>query len=127
MRGVAIGALESVLDRANQPEHAAEIKRASFLAALDGIRTGEMTYKGDAILPMIESEMSERLTKFQGMSKEEEGKLLSLSAEQRKIVADNDRKAKNEFLAAAPAVTHGTLKNSENYKSYMQMVQSSTK
>jgi hypothetical protein len=127
MRGVAIGALESVLDRANQPEHAAEIKRASFLAALDGIRTGEMTYKGDAILPMIEAEMSERLTKFQGMSKEEEGKLLSLSAEQRKIVADNDRKAKNEFLAAAPAVTHGTLKNSENYKSYMQMVQSSTK
>jgi len=86
-----------------------------------------MTYKGDAILPMIEAEMSERLTKFQGMSKEEEGKLLSLSAEQRKIVADNDRKAKNEFLAAAPAVTHGTLKNSENYKSYMQMVQSSTK
>jgi hypothetical protein len=40
MKGVAMGALNEVLERANQPEHAAEIKRASFLSALDGIRTG---------------------------------------------------------------------------------------
>jgi len=127
MRQVAIGALDSVLSKVDHPEHAAKIKRASFLAALDGIRTGAMTYNGDAVLPMIEKEMTDRLTRFKGMSKEEEGKLLSLSAEQRKIVAENDRKMKNEFLAAAPAVSHGTLKMTDAYKSYMQMVHSATK
>lgn len=81
MRQVAIGALESVMSKVDHPDHAATIKRASFMAALDGIRTGAMTYSGDAVLPMIEAEMSERLTKFQGMSKEEEGRMLSLSAE----------------------------------------------
>ena len=97
------------------------------MAALDGIRTGEMTYKGDAILPMIEEEMKTRLARFQGMSKAEEAAMLSLSGEQKKIVAENDRKMKNEFLAAAPQVSHGTIKSNDKYKQYMSMVQSATK
>jgi len=105
----------------------AEIKRASFLSALDGIRTGTMTYSQDLILPMIQKEMEERLAKFQGLSAEEEGKLLSLTAEQRQLVADNDRKMKNEFLMAAPAISHGTVKMSDKYKNYMNMVTSATK
>ena len=64
MKDVAMGALYEVLDRVNQPEHAAEIKRASFLSALDGIRTGQMTYSNDPILPMIESEMASRVGRF---------------------------------------------------------------
>lgn len=59
-----MGALNQVLERANQPEHAAEIKRASFLSALDGIRTGQMTYSHDALLPMIETEMAAGVAKF---------------------------------------------------------------
>lgn len=38
-----------------------------------------MTYKSDAVLPLIETEMKERLEKFSGLSVEEEGKLLSLT------------------------------------------------
>ena len=76
---------------------------------------------------MLEDEVKERLVRFNGMTKEEEGKLLSLSDEQRKIVGDNDKKMKNEFLAAAPHIAHGTVKNHDKYKSYMQMVQSSTR
>jgi hypothetical protein len=34
------------------------------LSALDGIRNGVMTYKGDKLLPMIEAEVAERLKKF---------------------------------------------------------------
>lgn len=80
-----------------------------------------MTYKNDIILPMIETEMKQRLEKFQGMSIEEEAALLSLSEEQKKIVAENDKKAKNEFLSAAPHITHGAVKMHEKYKSYVQM------
>jgi hypothetical protein len=110
-----MGALNEVLDRVNQPEHAENIKRASFLSALDGIRTGQMTYSNDPILPMIETEMATRVSKFQNMTKAEEGELLSLSDDQKKLVADNDRKLKNEYLAAAPHITHGTVKNNEKY------------
>lgn len=61
------------------------------------------------------------------MTKEEEGNLLSLSEDQRKLVADNDRKMKNEYLASAPAISHGTVKNNEKYHAYMTMVKAATK
>jgi hypothetical protein len=86
-----------------------------------------MSYEGDILLPMLEEEVKEKLVRFKGMTKEEEGKLLSLSEEQKKIVGDNDRKLKNEFLAAAPHIAHGAVKNNEKYRSYMQMVQSATR
>ena len=73
---------------------------------------------------MIQEEMQTRLAKYQGLSAEEEGKLLSLTAEQKGIVAENDKKMKNEFLAAAPQISHGTVKNSDKYKAYMSMVHS---
>lgn len=61
------------------------------------------------------------------MTKAEEGALLSLSVEQKKIVGDNDRKLKNEYLAAAPHITHGSVKLNEKYMQYMTMVQAATK
>ena len=72
MREIAEGSVNKVMDMVDDPEHSDRIKRASFMSALDGIRTGIMTYKDDAILPAIEEEMSARLIKFQGLSKEEE-------------------------------------------------------
>lgn len=76
---------------------------------------------------MIEEEMRNRAGKFLNMTKEEEGKMLSLSADQKKIVSENDRKLKNEYLAAAPHITHGSVKLHEKYKEYMSHVQSHTK
>ena len=127
MKEIAVGSVEKVLGQIDTPAFAADIKRASFLSALDGIRTGTMTYSQDLILPMIQKEMEERLAKYKGLSPEEEGKLLSLSTDQRQIVAENDKKMKNEFLAAAPPISHGTIKMSDKYKSYMNMVQTATK
>ena len=43
------------------------------------------------------------------------------------LVAENDRKMKNEYLAAAPHITHGTAKNNEKYQSYMAVVKAATK
>ena len=98
MKEIAQGSIDKVLTLVEDPAHSQNIKRASFLSALDGIRSGVMTYKEDLILPLIEKEMAERLQKFKGLSLEEETKLLALSSEQKKIVAENDKKMKIEFL-----------------------------
>lgn len=124
MREIAQGSLDTVMAQVNDPATAAEFKRASFEAALAGIREGQMTYANDLILPKIQEEMKTRLEKFQGLSAEEESKLLQLTEEQKKIVVENDRKMKHEFLAQAPAINHGTIKMHDKYKSYMSMVQS---
>ena len=83
-----------------------------------------MSYKGDIILPMIEEEMATRLENFKGLSNEEESALLALTKEQQKLVADNDRKLREEFLTKAPAINHGVVKMHEKYKNYMSLVQS---
>jgi len=61
MREIAQGSISKVLADVESPAMAGDIKRASFLSALDGIRTGTMTYSQDLILPMIEKEMDGRL------------------------------------------------------------------
>jgi hypothetical protein len=50
-----------------------------------------------------------------------------LNADQRAIVSENDRKAKNEFLNLAPAINHGTIKMADKYKDYLTMVHAATK
>jgi hypothetical protein len=42
--------------------------------------------------------MEVRLAKFRGLSKEEEIALLSLTDEQRKMLAEKDKAMKNEYL-----------------------------
>jgi hypothetical protein len=115
MKDIVNGSVQSVFSQLDQPASAAEIKRNSFECALNGIRSGTMTYQGDQILPMIQEEIKGRLTKFQGMTKEEESALLALSDSQKTIVVANDRKLKNGFLGAAPAIHHGTVKNTQKY------------
>jgi hypothetical protein len=64
MKNIAMGSVDTVLNYVNDPEHSDEIRRSSLDSALEGIRTGMMTYSSDKILPMIESEMATRLQKF---------------------------------------------------------------
>ena len=127
MRNIVQGSLDKVLGMIEDPSHSAEIRRSSFESALAGIRSGRMVYENDKILPLIEGEISERLQRFKGMSSEEESKLLQLTDEQRRIVSENDRKMKNEFLQAPPHITHGAVKMNDKYRSYMDMVKAATK
>jgi len=124
MKNIAMGSVDAVLSYVNDPQHAEEIRRSSLDNALEGIKTGRMTYANDMILPMIESEMASRLESFKGLSAEEESKLLALTGDQKKIIAQNDRKMKEEFLTQAPNINHGTVKMHEKYRNYMSLVQS---
>lgn len=76
---------------------------------------------------MIEKEVSNRLERFNGMTAEEEGALLSLSADQKQTIAANDKKAKNEFLGAAPQISHGSVKMNDKYKNYIAMAQAASR
>lgn len=126
LQNVAHGSVDKVLAAIEDPAHASTIKRASFEAALDGIRNGRMTYKGDAVLPMIQEEMAHRLQKYANMTTAEEQALMALTDEQKRIIADNDRKIKNEFLQTPPAITHGSVKGHEKFQNYMKSVKLAT-
>jgi hypothetical protein len=66
--------------------------------------------------------MQQRIAHFKGLTPEEEGTLLSLSAEQKRSVADNDRKAKIEYLGAIPNINNPGVKSHDKYKSFVDMV-----
>lgn len=51
-----------------------------------------MRYEEDPLLPLLQREMEARINHFKGLSAEEESKLLSLTADQRRIIAEQDRK-----------------------------------
>jgi hypothetical protein len=51
-----------------------------------------MRYEEDPFLPLLQREMEARINHFKGLSPEEESKILSLTADQRRIVADQDKK-----------------------------------
>ena len=68
------------------------MQKDSFKAALAGIRSGVMKYEQDPLLPMLQQEMQQRIEHFKGLSAEEESKLLSLSADQRRVIAELDKK-----------------------------------
>ena len=86
------------------PNQRDAIQLGAFESALDGIRNGLMTYKNDPLLPILQSEVNNRTTAYANLSNEEEGALLSLSAENKKVIAGNDRRAKEEFLTAPPSI-----------------------
>lgn len=66
--------------------------------------------------------MEKRIAHFKGLSPEEESKLLALSSDQRRIVSDQDRKAKIEYLGAQPNINNPGIKLHEKYKSFVDMV-----
>ena len=64
LKDIAVGSVDKVFALLEDPEHAVKIQRSAFVSALDGIKDGVMTYKGDAVLPLIEAEMNSKLAAF---------------------------------------------------------------
>lgn len=76
MKGIVDDSTAAVFAKIEEPDHKEEIKRGAFEAALNGIRSGVMTYEGDKVLPMIQAEIDSRLTAYKGLSAAEESALL---------------------------------------------------
>lgn len=122
LREIALGSFDTVAKAINDPKSRPAIQAQAFQAALAGIRSGLMKYENDPLLPLLQSEMQARIAHFKGLSPAEESQLLSLTAEQRKLVADNDRKAKQEYLGQVPNINNPGIKSHEKYKNFVDMV-----
>jgi len=71
--------------------------------------------------------VKKRIDHFRSLSVEEEGKLMSLNPDQRKVIAENDRKAKTDYINLVPNINNPGVKNHEKYKQYVNSVSGSQK
>jgi hypothetical protein len=122
LRQIALGSFEKLQAAIADPVAKQDIQKQAFQAALSGIRSGVMKYEQDPLLPYLQNEMQSRIAHFKGLSAEEESKLLSLTPEQRRSVADNDRKAKIDYLGTVPNINNPGIKSHEKYKNFVDMV-----
>jgi len=94
LNGIGTGALQKLKDNLEHPEHSVAIKEAAFQSALQGIRDGSMTYKNDPLMPILTNEINDRCSGYKALSAQEEGDLLSLKPEQKKVIAEADKRDK---------------------------------
>ena len=92
LKQIAIGSMDVVNVALADAGRRRDLQDKAFQAALSGIRSGRMAYEEDPLLPLLKQEMNNRISHFKGLSKEEESYLLSLTADQRRIIAEQDRK-----------------------------------
>lgn len=98
LNGIGSGALKKLKDTLAHPEDSKAIKEAAFQSALQGIRDGSMHYKGDPLMPILSGEIESRVNAYKSLSAQEETDLLALNADQKKIIADGDKREKLAFL-----------------------------
>jgi hypothetical protein len=92
LNGIGKGALDKVNSALSDTQHSSKIKEAAFQSALSGIREGVMTYKNDPLMPILTNEIASRVNAYKSISAEEEGKLLSLDNDQKKVVIEADKR-----------------------------------
>ncbi len=75
-----------------------------------------MAYEGDALLPMFVNEIKSRIEPLKKLTANEESKIFSLSADQKRNIAENDHRSKIDYLARPPEVSSASVKNTDTYK-----------
>jgi len=101
------------------PETSKAIKDASFQSALQGLRSGSMTYENDPLLPMLRNEINDRCSGYKSLTAAEETDLLSLNADQKKVVAEADKREKAAYLGQQPNINNPSVKTHPKYLSYV--------
>ena len=96
-----------------------KISDQAFSSALDGIRKGRMDFSKDPVLPIMRKELAVRVADLKKLTPEEESRLLSLSTDQRKAVAQADRGARDAYLSATPHVSSQGLKNHQKFLNFV--------
>lgn len=81
-----------------------------------------MKFQNDPLLPLLQKEMDQRIAHFKGLSADDESKLLSLNQEQKRVIADLDRKSKQDYLATLPNINNPGVKSHEKYKNFAEII-----
>jgi len=98
LTGIGAAAVAKMNAAIADPEQKDAINEAAFQSALHGISSGSMSYQGDPLLPIVQEEVQNRTAAYANLSAAEESKMMSLTADHKRIIADNDKKSKKEFL-----------------------------
>jgi hypothetical protein len=88
LRDIVLGSFDKVQSSLKDEVSKKEIQRQAFQAALSGIQSGVMKYDSDPLLPILQNEMQSRIAHFKGLTPEDESKLLSLTQDQKRVIAD---------------------------------------
>lgn len=115
---------KAAIDKVNaalaDPEQSKVIKESAFQSALLGLRAGIMSYENDPILPILQEEIVERCSAYSNLTPEDESAMLCLKADQKKVIADADKREKNAFLTAKPKINNPSVTGHEKYKQYVE-------
>lgn len=76
-----------------------------------------MTYTNDPLLPLFMNEVNAQLEPLKRLTKEEENNMFQLTADQKRMIAEGDARAKTEYLSAAPSISSASVKNTDIYRS----------
>jgi hypothetical protein len=96
-----------------------KIEADIFELALEGIAHGRMDYQKDPILPYIIETINKTVAKFSNLSKEEQEKLVALTAEQLTAVRNADVRARDEYILTEPKID-GSLRNNPTVAKLLQ-------
>jgi hypothetical protein len=120
MQEVARSAFQETLDTLKSDPEGTQ--RSSFLAALEGIKRGSMDYSQDAVMPILREKIAAKTAGLKGLTPEAESKLLSLTDSQKKVIANNDKSAKNGYLTAVPSVHSPSLKSHDKFRGFVDLL-----
>lgn len=81
LNGIGSGALAKLKGSLADAADSQAIKEASFQSALQGIRDGSMSYKGDPLMPILTGEIEARVNAYKALSGQEETDLLALNVD----------------------------------------------
>lgn len=91
------------LDKA-YAENKPKIEKAMFELALKGLEQNKMDYSTDPLLPFVTESINKSVKEFEGLSKEQQKKLLSLTEDQIQSIRNADARARDEFLTSEPKI-----------------------
>lgn len=98
------------LDEATQ-QPSVDVLESTFTAGLDAILEDRMTYKNDALLQSIVTQIREDIARLEGISDDEQNAMVALTEAQLKALQDMDKSAKAEFLRSTPPGIDAALKH----------------
>lgn len=120
--GITGDSFEKVKDQLADPATRAVIEDQFFESALAGLRKGVMEYENDPLLPILQQEINNRTAQYANLSAAEEQSLLMLNAQQKKVILESDKSAKEAYLAKQPAISNAGVKSHDKFKAYVTSI-----
>ena len=79
-----------------------------------------MSYKGDPLMPILTGEIESRVNAYKALNAQEETELLALTADQKKLIVEQDKRDRLAFLHQQPNINNPGVKTNQKYLNYVE-------